>query len=242
MSKLENIKSDLRALANKEKAKILAGFFKTGPGQYGEGDIFLGVMVPQQRKVAKKYCDLSLSEAEKLLHSKEHEFRLTALLILVDQYKKVASGSDFTRQKEIFDIYLANTKWINNWDLVDLSAPQIVGSFLVNKDKVGAQKLLAKLAHSKNLWERRVAIISTFAFIRNGDHKLTFEIARLLLKDKHDLIHKAVGWMLREVGKRCGRATEMSFLNKHHKKMPRTTLRYAVEHFTPPQKRKFFQK
>ena len=257
MNILGDIKSDLRALANKDKAKLLAGFFKTGPGQYGEGDVFLGITVPQQRKVAKKYHDLSLGDAVKLLHSKEHEFRLTALLILVDKYEcagNVAKSAGL--KKKIFDIYLANTKWINNWDLVDLSAPRVVGEWVANEASA-ANKILTKLAHSPNLWERRIAILATFAYIKKGDHKPAFKIAKILLHDEHDLIHKAVGWMLREVGKRCGngrgnvgytsrngteksaRAVEISFLDKYASVMPRTMLRYAIERFPEGLRKKY---
>jgi 3-methyladenine DNA glycosylase AlkD len=217
-----SIQTDLQSLSNPQKSKVLQGFFKTGPGQYGEGDIFLGIVVPEQRKVAKKYRDLSLPEIQKLLSSKIHEYRLTGLFILVDKYKR----ADLSEKEKIFDFYLQNTKNINNWDLVDLSAPNIVGDFLLDKDR----KILYTLANSKMLWERRIAILSTFAFIRKGEFDDTLNISEILLKDEHDLIHKAVGWMLREVGKRDQMVLE-EFLEKHCKNMPRTMLRYAIEKF-----------
>lgn len=227
---LDQIISDLNSLADPERAKLLQRFFKTGKGEYGEGDIFLGIQVPVSRKVANKYLSLPLKEIQKLLNSKIHEHRLVALLIIVEKFKK----ADEKEKKQIFNLYLKNTKKINNWDLVDLSAPNIVGSYLIDKDK----SILYKLARSKNLWERRIAIISTFAFIRKNEFTDSLNIAKLLLQDKHDLIHKAVGWMLREIGKR-NQAVEEKFLKKYYKKMPRTMLRYAIEKF-PKNKRKFY--
>ena len=230
MSRLEDPKKELRKYADKEKAKVLLRFFKTGLGEYAEGDIFLGVMVPFTRKVLKLFQDLPLSEVIKLLHSRIHEERLLALLIMVRQFNK----ADTKVKEKIYKAYLANTKFINNWDLVDLSAPQIVGGFLINKDR----KMLYKLAKSSLLWERRIAILATFAFIKSGDFKDVFGIAKLLLCDKEDLIHKACGWMLREAGKRDVRAEE-EFLRRNCKVMPRTMLRYAIERF-PQDKRKTF--
>ncbi len=227
---LDQIKRDLLRLSDPEKAKKLSGFFKTGKGQYGEGDIFLGIPVPEQRKVAKKYRDLPLSDVQELLSSKIHEHRLTALIILVSKYEK----ADDSGKKEIFSFYLKNTENIDNWDLVDLSAPKIVGDYLFNKDT----SILFKLAKSDNLWERRIVIISTFTFIRNNDFEDALSISELLLHDEHDLIHKAVGWMLREIGKR-DQETEERFLNKHCMQMPRTMLRYAIEKFDK-NKRKFY--
>ncbi len=227
---LNQIKSDLSQLSNPEKAKKLSRFFKTGKGQYGEGDIFLGIPVPEQRKVAKKYFDLPLNDLQELLRSEIHEHRLTALLILLAKYKK----TDKSGKCEIFKFYLKNTDNINNWDLVDLTAPKIVGDYLFDKDKSG----LFKLAKSNNLWERRIAILSTFGFIRKNDFKDALSISELLLHDKHDLIHKAVGWMLREIGKR-DQVIEEQFLNKYYLQMPRTMLRYAIEKFDE-KKRKFY--
>lgn len=217
----EDVRKDLRAHADSKKAKLLAGFFKTGKGEYGEGDIFLGVMVPATRGIVKKYRDIKLSEALKLLHSRIHEERLAAVLILVYKYE---SSED---KVKIAEIYLKNARCVNNWDLVDLSAPRILGSYFLNRSR----KPLYKLAASKNLWERRISILSTLGFIVKGEYEDTFRIAELLLRDEHDLIHKAVGWMLREVGKRVSQKEEEKFLKKHYKKMPRTMLRYAIERF-----------
>lgn len=224
------IEKELKELGNPEKAKVLSRFFKSGKGEYGEGDVFLGVMVPETRRVAKKHRDMKLIEIQKLLNSKIHEHRLAALLILVDKYSK----GDETEQKKIFEFYLQNARKVNNWDLVDLSAPKIVGAHLLK----GKRALLRKLARSKNLWERRIAIVSTYAFIREGEFSDTLKISGLLLNDEHDLIHKAVGWMLREVGKRNQEAEE-KFLMKHYRKMPRTMLRYAIEKFSK-KKREFY--
>jgi 3-methyladenine DNA glycosylase AlkD len=230
MVMLAGLTSDLQNLADPEKAAILSRFFKTGKGQYGEGDVFLGIVVPKQRAVAKKYSGLSLSDIHRLLSSKIHEHRLVALLILVDKYQKADQGG----KEEIADFYLKHTKHINNWDLVDLSAPNIPGDYLLDKDR----SVLYRLARSGNLWERRISVISTLAFIRNSDFGDTLGIAGILVKDDHDLIHKAVGWMLREVGKRDLR-TEEDFLNRHYRRMPRTMLRYAIERFEE-KKRRFF--
>jgi 3-methyladenine DNA glycosylase AlkD len=232
VSNASNVKKELKSLADPKQAALLQGFFKTGKGQYGEGDIFLGIKVPVQRKVAKKHKDMSTGEVQKLLNSKIHEHRLVALLILVENFRK----ADPKNQKLIFDLYLKNTKNINNWDLVDLSAHKIIGSYLLDKDR----KLLYRLARSKSLWERRISVISTFMLINHGDFKDSLRIAELLLHDRHDLIHKAVGWMLREIGNR-DRKVEEKFLNKHHKVMPRTMLRYAIEKFDE-KKRKFYMK
>lgn len=229
---LNQLKKDLKKLANPEKAGILQRFFKTGKGEYGEGDLFLGITVPEQRKIAKKYSGLPLKETQKLLSGKIHEHRLTALLILVIKYKK----ADDTDKKRISHFYIKNFKHINNWDLVDLSSEKILGEYLLEKDK----SLLYRLAKSKNLWERRIAVITTFAFIRNNRFDDTLKISGLLLNDRHDLIHKAVGWMLREIGKR-DQAVEEKFLKKHYRKMPRTMLRYAIEKFDE-KKRQFYLK
>jgi 3-methyladenine DNA glycosylase AlkD len=227
---LDKIKKDLFELRNPKKEKILSNFFKTGKGQYGEGDIFLGIPVPEQRKVAKRYIDISLKDLQKLLSHKIHEYRLTALIILVSKYYKV----DERGKNEIFNFYLNNTEHIDNWDLVDLSAPKIVGDYLFNKDK----SILYKFARSNNLWKRRIAILSTFTFIRRNDFEDALDISKLLLSDKHDLIHKAVGWMLREIGKRDQKKEE-EFLKKYYSEMPRTMLRYAIEKFEE-NKRKFY--
>jgi len=218
----EELKNDLKYLANFEHANNLQWFFKTGKGQYGEGDVFIGVKVPNIRRVAKRYTDLSLIEIKKLLYSKIHEERLCAFLILVDKFEK--SGE--TDKKKIFDFYTKNAKRANNWDLVDLSCPKIVGNYLLNKSK----NILYKFATSENLWEKRISVISTFMFIKNKKFTDSFKIAKILMNDKHDLIHKAVGWMLREIGKR-NQVEEEKFLKKYYKKMPRTMLRYAIEKF-----------
>lgn len=221
--------SDLQEFASPAKAKSSAWFFKTGKGQYGEGDQFIGVTVPLQRMVAKKYKDLPLKDIDQLLNSPIHEHRLTALFILVGQYKKLPA--------RVYDFYLKHTTKINNWDLVDSSASYIVGEWLMDKDRT----ILYKLARSKNLWERRIAIIATGAFIKNKEFKDTFAIAELLLHDDHDLIHKAVGWMLREVGKRDQKAEE-AFLKKYYKTMPRTMLRYAIEKFSEDKRHEYLAK
>ena len=222
MVKLGRLKKELLKAKDNKKAKFLAGFFKTGKGQYAEGDLFLGLTVPRQREIAKKYPDLSLSQIQQLLNSKYHEFRLCALLILISKYNK----SDEKTKAKIVTFYLKNTKRINNWDLVDLSAEYILGSYLLERDK----SVLYKLAKSQNLWERRIAIIATFFFIRKNQFTDTLKIAQILLGDKHDFIHKAVGWMLREVGKR-NEVLLIKFLDKFKGKMPRTALRYAIERF-----------
>jgi 3-methyladenine DNA glycosylase AlkD len=231
MSKITHLKKELQNLADKKQAEILQRFFKTGRGQYGEGDKFLGIKVPVQRKIAKKYKQLNVDEIRRLLGSKIHEHRLIALFILIYQY----NSGDEDIKRRIYKLYLDNTKHINNWDLVDLSAPNIVGKFLLNKDR----KLLYLLAKSKNLWERRVAVLATFEFIKNNESEDTFAIAEILLKDTHDLLHKAVGWMLREVGKRIAPEKEEAFLQKHYKEMPRTMLRYAIERFDEEKRKKY---
>ncbi len=221
------LKKELESFANPEKARIHQKFFKTGKGEYGEGDVFLGVVVPDSRKIAKKYKDIELKELETLLNSKIHEERFVSLLILIDKFEK----QDEEKKQEVVDFYLENLKNINNWDLVDVSAHKILGSYLFNKNR----KILYNLAASKNLWEKRISVIATLYFIGRNDFSDTLKISEVLLKDKHDLIHKAVGWMLREVGKRDLQVEE-DFLKKHYKKMPRTMLRYAIEKF-PEEKR-----
>jgi 3-methyladenine DNA glycosylase AlkD len=227
---LEAITRDLNALADPDKARILSRFFKTGKGQYGEGDIFLGIPVPQQRIIAKRHRDLALADLRELLSSSVHEHRLVSLLVLIARYRR----EDGPGRKQVFDFYLRNTARINNWDLVDLSAQHILGDYLLDKDRA----VIYRLAEAANLWERRMAIMSTFAFIRKGQFEDTFNIAARLLYDKHDLIHKATGWMLREIGKRDLEAEE-EFLLKYFKEMPRTMLRYAIERFED-KKRKFY--
>jgi 3-methyladenine DNA glycosylase AlkD len=224
----------LKSKENPEKAKLLARFFKTGKGQYGEGDLFLGITVPESRKIAHKYYELPLSDISKIINNKYHEVRLVSILILVHKYRQIKSEKD---GREIVDFYLSQTKYINNWDLVDLSAGYIIGDYLINKNK----NILIKLAKSKNLWERRIAIISTFGFIYKNESEWTFKIVEILMNDKHDLIHKACGWMLREVGKRVSESELTSFLDIYVTKMPRTMLHYAIERL-PEKKRLYYLK
>ncbi|HLA86295.1 MAG TPA: DNA alkylation repair protein [Thermoguttaceae bacterium] len=224
--------AQLRRLASPDRAAVSARFFKTGPGEYGEGDRFIGVRVPEIRTVAKQFRDLPLAEIKTLLRSEIHEERLLALVILVGQFDK----GDEAARKRIHDFYLANARWVNNWDLVDLSAPTIVGGYLENRSR----RPVHRLAKSDGLWQRRIAVLATFHFIRRGDFDDTFKVAEMLLADREDLIHKAVGWMLREVGKRDTAVLE-TFLKKHHRAMPRTMLRYAIERF-PAKKRQAYLK
>ncbi len=226
---------ELRAKSDPERAKLLQRYFKTGKGEYAEGDVFLGITVPEQRKIAKKHWEKTdLNEIQELLSSKVHEYRFLALLILCEKYKKLKK--DKQKQHEIFEFYLKNTKNINNWDLVDLSAPSIVGDFSI-RDGPHVIRFLAK---SNNLWEKRIAILATFAFIKKRDFGESLFIADTLMNDENDLIHKAVGWMLREVGKKNSEVLEL-FLSTRYKKMPRTMLRYAIEKF-PEEKRKKYLK
>jgi 3-methyladenine DNA glycosylase AlkD len=218
---LEDLRKDLNLYASPQKAEVLKRFFKTGKGQYGEGDVFLGVQVPDLRKIVRKYANIPLDNILQLLRSKIHEERLIALLTMVEN----ANRSDEGGRETLFKKYLENTRYINNWDLVDLSADKIVGSYLFEKPK----DILYSLAASENLWERRIAVLATFDFIKKGLYHETFKIAKILLNDRHDLIHKAVGWMLREIGKRCSREVLEQFLLANYKKMPRTMLRYAIE-------------
>ena len=231
---VSQIKKELRAVASPAKAEILSRFFKTGKGDYGEGDKFLGVVVPEQRAIAKRHRDLALAEIEQLLYSRYHEERLTALLILTYQFPSANEEA----QKKIYDFYIKHSRQINNWDLVDVTAPNIVGAWLSDKDR----KVLFDFAKSDNLWQRRIAIISTFYFIRRGDYLDTIKLAKILLNDRHDLIHKAVGWMLREVGKNCGTKILTDFLDEHKSKMPRTMLRYAIEKLPPDWRAKYLKK
>lgn len=232
--KAVEVRKELKSMADPDKAAILQRYFKTGLGQYGEGDIFIGVMVPQSRKVAKKFSQLQLVEVKMLLYSHIHEERLVALLILVWRYSSALSSRE--EKEEIVKFYLDNIKQVNNWDLVDLSAPNILGAHLIDRDR----RLLYRLARSENVWERRIAILATYHFIRNGNFSDTLKIAEMLLQDRHDLIHKAAGWMLREVGKRDV-ASEEAFLEKHRSVMSRTMLRYAIERL-PESKRRRYKK
>lgn len=231
--KAEEVIQQLLLHATSERAKANQWFFKTDPGQYGAGDKFMGVTVPNIRLVAKQFVNLDLKEIEKLLHNSTHEVRLIALIILVNQYKM----GNVEKQQKIYEFYLAQTEWINNWDLVDCSAAYIVGNYLLNKSK----NILVTLAKSENIWERRISVVATFAFIKNNNPRDALKIIELLLHDSHDLIHKASGWMLREVGKNCGLEIEEAFLRKHYKIMPRTMLRYAIEKFSE-EKKVFYMK
>ena len=234
MNLAEQIKTDLDKLSDLKKAESLPVFLKAIPGGYGEGDCFIGVIVPKQRQVAKRYYRLvSLVDAACLLQSPVHEHRSTALFMLV--YKFAEAKTD-VEQSELAKFYLANTRYVNNWDLVDSSADKILGAYLFNRDR----EILYRLAVSDNLWEQRIAVIATFYFIKNYQFEDTFKIAELLLNHKHDLIHKAVGWMLREVGKR-DLSAEIAFLKKHYHKMPRTMLRYAIEKFSPELRKAFMK-
>ena len=227
---LQLLTNHLHSLANPRKAKDLQWFFKTGPGEYGEGDQFIGIVVPQLRLAVKMYWDtIDLADVQELLKSPIHEFRLVGLLILVKKFSQ-------SNQKEIYNFYLKNTQYINNWDLVDLSCHHIVGEYLLDKPR----DILYKLANSPSLWERRISVISTFNFIVNHDFADSLKIAKILLNDKHDLIHKAVGWMLREIGKR-DLPTLINFLDDYTLKMPRTTLRYAIEKLPESQRQHYLK-
>lgn len=230
--KAEQVRKRLRQLADRDRAEVTQRFFKTGPGEYGEGDVFLGVRVPDLRRLAREFQELDLKAIKTLLRSAIHEERALALLILLRNYQR---GGDKERER-IYTFYMNHLRFINNWDLVDLSADHVVGAFL--KDK--SRNPLRKLARSADLWERRVSILATFHYIKAGEFSETLQIARALLSDEEDLIQKAVGWMLREVGKR-DLATEERFLREHYRKMPRTMLRYAIERF-PEAKRQSYLK
>ncbi len=223
----------IRALADPKKAALCRRFFKTGRGEYGENDKFLGVMVPEIRTLAKRFHELSILKIQKLLHSPFHEERMLALCILTRQYDR----GDNKMRAQIYDLYLVSARYINNWDLVDTTAPHIVGRHLEEKSKT----ILFRLAGSKNLWRRRIAILSSFWEIRKGRVGLTLDLAEKLLHDSHDLMHKAVGWMLREVGKKDCMALR-KFLDAHAATMPRTMLRYAIERFTKNERRQYLQK
>ena len=232
---VEEVQAALQQVSSTEKAVNSARFFKTGPAQYGEGDLFIGVTVPEQRKIAKAYFrPILFKDLQRLLKSPIHEERLTALLMMVLKFQK---GNEVTR-RAVFDLYMEEIEHINNWDLVDSSAPYIVGPWL--DGNVYKMKVLTRLAQSEVLWERRIAMLATFYFIhkcRRADEAL--EIIDILLLDQHDLIQKAVGWMLREIGKRVSEDTLLEFLNTHAHEMPRTALRYAIERLTPVQKQKY---
>ncbi len=228
--KAKDVQKSLQSVAKPERVEHLQRFFKSGPGEYAEGDMLIGVYVPNARKIAQQYNTLALGETKKLLKSKIHEEGFVALLILVNQFQ----NGDSKDQETIYNLYLENTKHINNWDLVDASAHLIIGPYLENKEK----KILEKLSKSKILWERRISMMATFSYIKKGKFKTALKIAKILINDSHDLIHKSVGWMLREIGKR-DLAVEEKFLEKHSTKMPRTMLRYAIERF-PKEKYRYY--
>ena len=230
--KARDVQKRLKKLANPEHAAISQRFFKTGPGEYGEGDVFIGIRVPVLRKLTGEFKNLPVHEAEILLQSPIHEERLLAILLFVHIFKK---GDDDIK-KTIYHLYLKSTEFINNWDLVDTSAEHIVGAYLMDKNK----RPLYRLAKSRQLWERRIAIMATFHFVKHHEFSETLKISNLLLCDRHDLIHKATGWMLREIGKRDLR-TEETFLKAHYKKMPRTMLRYAIEKFPENRRQRYLK-
>ena len=230
--KAKAITTQLRALANTDYAERAASFFKTGPGEYSEGDVFLGIRNPQLRQLVRDYRGTPLGECIKVLQSKYHEERLFALLLMVDLFER----GDASVREVVYQAYLANTSCINNWDLVDLTAHKIVGSWLVDKKR----QPLYTLAASNDLWEQRIAMVACYWYIKRDDFKDTLAIAEQLLNHEHDLIHKAVGWMLREVGKR-DQAVEEQFLKKHYRQMPRTLLRYAIERFPKPLYRAYLE-
>jgi 3-methyladenine DNA glycosylase AlkD len=232
MPTADEVRQRLAALADPEDAVFLQRFFKTGPGEYGEGDRFHGIRVPVLRRLAREYRHLPLPEVVELLRSAVHEERLLALLLLVHAYER----GDAARHEEIYRLYLDHTRFINNWDLVDASAEHIVGAHLEERDRT----VLERLARSDLLWERRIAVLATFRYLKRGDFASTLHIAGMLLGDGHDLIHKAVGWMLREVGKR-DQATAEAFLRRHYRVMPRTMLRYAIERFPEELRQQYLQ-
>jgi 3-methyladenine DNA glycosylase AlkD len=232
--KADDVRAELSRHADAARAKTSASFFKTGPGEYGEGDRFLGIKVPVQRTIARRFRMLPLAQVRALLRSEIHEERLTSLLILVLQYER---GTPEEKEARVA-FYLENAKRVNNWDLVDSSARYILGDHLLARDRA----VLRRLARSKDLWERRIAVVATHAFISAGESKDTFQLAEMLLEDDHDLMHKAIGWMLREVGKHVSMDTLRTFLEAHSTRMPRTMLRYAIEHFPEKERRAWLAK
>jgi 3-methyladenine DNA glycosylase AlkD len=231
---INQIKKEFLKYTNPSKARHSSRFFKTGKGEYGEGDIFLGITIPQTRDVVKKYYkETPLKDLLYFIQSKYHDYRMFGLLCLVYKYEKAKTEEE---RKEIYNIYISNTKYINNWDLVDVTAPKIVGEYLKDKER----DILYTFAKSKDLWKQRISIISTFTFIRNEDFKDTLAISEILVNHEHDLIHKAVGWMLREVGKK-DIDVEEKFLKKYYKTMPRTMLRYAIEKFPEEKRQKYLK-
>jgi 3-methyladenine DNA glycosylase AlkD len=241
---LEKIRKKLHKKSNKNKAKILQRFFKTGKGEYGEGDVFLGVTIPRIREITKKF-EINMKEIRELLKSKVHEERMLGTLFLVKEYEKTKKEKNEKEMKRIFEFYLKNIKSFNNWDLIDLSAPKIIGDYLLeNKNE---RKILYELSNLnkgkgfEDLWKKRIAIVSTWTFIRNNEFKDTIKIAKKYLKEEHDLLHKATGWMLREVGKK-NKKILLDFLDKYYREMPRTMLRYAIERLDKNKKEYYMKK
>lgn len=227
-----DVKKELQRHASREKAATYQRFFKTGPGQYGEGDVFIGLTVPEQRKVAKQFQELPVKEIVKLLESDVHEHRMTALIIMTMQF---TAGND-TKKKEIYDTYIARREHINNWDLIDITTPRIVGEYLLDKPR----DILYTLAKG-GLWEKRIAILATFTFMKRGEKEDVLRLAEMYLPERDDLTHKATGWMLRELGKRVGEDELETFLQKHYDNIPRTTLRYAIERFPEPKRKRYLK-
>jgi 3-methyladenine DNA glycosylase AlkD len=239
MKNVKQLVKDLENLKNTSKSEILGRFFKTGKGEYGEGDVFWGISVPQQRLISKNYYDLSLQGIGELLNHKVHEVRLTAALVLVGKYEKSNNLDD---RKKIYQFYYDKLERLNNWDLIDLSVYKILGHYLFHyESKKEAISVLGRLAKSHNLWRRRAAMVATFYFIKSGRYQETFKIANLLISDKHDLIAKAIGWMLREVGKRVSEEVLCLYLNKNYKRLPRVSLRYAIERLDSEKKMKYMK-
>jgi 3-methyladenine DNA glycosylase AlkD len=237
MINASEIKKRLRKKVGAKKARDLSWFFKTGPGEYGEGDKFLGVVIPDIRSAINDCHDIDFKELSKLLSSPFHEERMAGALILVNNFTK----ADVAEREKIYKFYIKNIRRINNWDLVDLSAPTVVGGYLLKRSSKDARKVLTKLSNSKNMWERRIAILATFSFIKEGKFDESLRLAKKYLADKEDLMHKATGWMLREVGKR-DQETEKKFLEKYAPTMPRTMLRYAIEKFSTAERKYFMNK
>ena len=234
MAKVHEIKKELEKYIDNDKINVLTRFFKTGHGEYGEGDKFIGVTVPNQRKVVQKfYRNVSVSDVIDLLHSDIHEYRLTSLLVLVKIFEK---SKDYDLKKEIYEEYISNTDYINNWDLVDSSAHKIMGPFLDDCSR----EILYEFAKESHLWKQRISIMTTFHFIKNGDFVDALKISKILLNHEHDLIHKAVGWMLREIGNRDYQI-EYDFLIEYYNQMPRTMLRYSIEKFDEKIRQKFLK-
>jgi 3-methyladenine DNA glycosylase AlkD len=239
-SQLSALTKTIRSFANAERAAFAQKFFRTAPGEYGHGDIFLGgLTVPAQREIAKQFSDLPWPDLQTLITSKYHEERLIALIILTLQYQQAFKENDSATQQKIIKFYLSSTTYINNWDLVDLTAYKILGHYLFH-NPTQAEKIFLKLAHSKLLWDRRISMVSMYFFIKQKSFKLPLQIAEILLEDKQDLMHKAVGWMLRELGK-MDRPTLDKFLKKHYQKMPRTALRYAIEKHSPEVRQQYLK-